>query len=163
LLRVTAPLRVLVLCTGNSARSQMAEALLNSLGHGRVEALSAGSRPAARVNPMAIETLAEHGLSWAGHPPRALDGLDREHWDLVITVCDNAKESCPLFPAATATAHWSMPDPADVEEEAARRKAFRDAYLVLRRRIELLLAIPLESLDAASRQARARSVPRDAS
>lgn len=79
------PLRVLVICTGNSARSQMAEALFNQLGQGRIQAESAGSQPAPRVNPLAIEVLREHGFPWAGHQPRGLDGLERDHWDFVIT------------------------------------------------------------------------------
>ena len=94
-LRVSAaprgPLRILVLCTGNSARSQMAEALFNQLGAGRVAAESAGSRPAPRVNPLAIETLAAQGVPWHGHQPRSVDGLEREPWDVVITVCDRAR------------------------------------------------------------------------
>lgn len=88
------PLRVLFVCTGNSARSQMAEALLNRKGAGRFAAASAGSHPASRVNPLAVRVLAEHGIEWSGHRPRAMDGLEREPWDLVITVCDRAKESC---------------------------------------------------------------------
>src|SRR5437773_6709519 len=87
--------RVLFLCTGNSARSQMAEALLNWKGKDRFEAYSAGSRPAAQVNPLAMATLREHGIPWAGHAPRGVDGLEREHWDFVVTVCDRAKEACP--------------------------------------------------------------------
>ncbi len=163
MLRVSAatqpPLRVLVLCTGNSARSQMAEALFNRLGAGRVHAESAGSHPAPRVNPLAIETLAEHGIAWAGHPPRGLDGLEREPWDLVITVCDRAKESCPIFPGRPAQAHWGMPDPAElVGDEAARRAAFRDALLLLRRRIELLLSLPLEKLERMALEARVRAI-----
>jgi ACR3 family arsenite transporter len=135
------PLRVLVLCTGNSARSQMAEALFNHLGKDRVVAESAGSRPASRVNPLAIETLEQSGIPWAGHPPRGLDGLEREHWDFVITVCDRAKESCPIFPGQPVMAHWGMPDPAEVEgSDDAKRKAFREAFDLLRQRVELMLA-----------------------
>src|SRR5918997_1160966 len=89
--------RVLILCTGNSARSQIAEALFNHKGRGRLLAESAGSQPAARVNPYAIDVLRESGIEWQGHQPRGLDGLDREHWDFVITVCDKARESCPVF------------------------------------------------------------------
>jgi arsenate reductase len=153
------PLRLLVLCTGNSARSQMAETLFNELGRGRIRAQSAGSRPAARVNPLAIETLAHYGLAWSGHPPRGLGGLEREPWDLVITVCDRARESCPIFPGQPVVAHWGMPDPAEVEgDDAARRAAFREAFLLIRRRIELMLALPLEKLERMALEARVRAI-----
>jgi protein-tyrosine-phosphatase len=143
------PLRVLVLCTGNSARSQMAEAILNAKGKRRFEATSAGSRPAARVNPYALETLKEFGIPWSGHAPRSVEGLEREHWDFVITVCDRAKEACPIFPGQPVLAHWGMPDPAEVEgDDAAKRAAFHDAFLFLSRRIDLLLALPVEKLSA---------------
>jgi arsenate reductase (thioredoxin) len=144
---VTAPYRLLFLCTGNSARSQMAEALLNWKGKGRFDAASAGSRPATQVNPYALETLREYGIPWAGHPPRSVEGLEREPWDFVITVCDRAKESCPIFPGPTVLAHWGMPDPVDVEgDESTRRAAFRDAFLILSRRIDLLLALSPDQL-----------------
>ena len=153
------PFRVLVLCTGNSARSQIAETLFNRLGAGRIHAESAGSRPAPRVNPLAIETLREHGFPWTGHPPRGMEGLEREPWDFVITVCDKAKEACPIFPGRPVMAHWGMPDPADVVgDEAARRAAFRDALLVIRRRVELMLALPLEKLERMALEARVRAI-----
>ncbi|HUK21375.1 MAG TPA: arsenate reductase ArsC [Gemmatimonadales bacterium] len=152
-------LRVLFLCTGNSARSQMAEALLNAKGQGRIRAESAGSRPAARVNPLAIETLREWNIDWAGHPPRGLDGLDRERWDFVITVCDRAKESCPIFPGQPVLAHWGMPDPAEVDgDDAKRRVAFRDAFLLLSRRIDLFVALPFEKLERMALEARVRAI-----
>lgn len=144
-------LRVLFLCTGNSARSQMAEAIMNAKGKGRFRAESAGSRPAARVNPFAIETLRDFQIPWTGHPPRGMDGLERERWDLVITVCDNAKESCPIFPGQPVVAHWGMPDPADVE-------GFRDAFVLLSRRIDLLLALPFEKLERLALEARVRAI-----
>jgi arsenate reductase len=135
--------RVLFLCTGNSARSQMAEALLNAKGRGRFEAASAGSRPATKVNPYALETLREFKIPWAGDAPRSIDGLECEHWDFVITVCDRAKEACPIFPGRPTFAHWGMPDPAEAEgDDAAKRAAFRGAFLELTRRIDLLLALP---------------------
>jgi arsenate reductase (thioredoxin) len=135
--------RLLFLCTGNSARSQMAEAILNAKGEGRFEAASAGSQPVARVNPYALDTLREFAIPWSGHPPRSVAGLEREHWDYVITVCDRAKESCPIFPGKPALAHWSLPDPAEVAgDDAAKRAAFRAAFLELSRRIDLLLALP---------------------
>ena len=152
-------LRVLFLCTGNSARSQMAEALLNWKGKGRFEAESAGSRPASRVNPLAIETLRQYDVPWRGRPPRGTDGLEREPWDLVITVCDRAKESCPIFPGQPMLAHWGMPDPAEVDgDEVTKRAAFRDAFLLLSRRIDLLLALPLEQLERTALEPRVRAV-----
>jgi arsenate reductase (thioredoxin) len=158
----TAPrreLRVLFLCTGNSARSQMAEALLNWKGQGRFHAESAGSRPAAQVNPHAIDTLREWGVPWNGHPHRGLDGLEREPWDFVITVCDRAKESCPYFPGQPMLAHWGMPDPADVSgDDQQVRTAFRNAFLLLSRRIELLLALPVASLERMALEARVRAI-----
>ena len=151
--------RVLFLCTGNSARSQIAEALLDWKGKGRFEAHSAGSRPAAQVNPFAIEVLREHGISWAGHAPRSVDGLEREHWDFIVTVCDRAKEACPIFPGQPILAHWGMPDPAEVEgDRATKQAAFRDAFVLLSRRIDLLLALPLEKLEQLGRQARLRAI-----
>jgi protein-tyrosine-phosphatase len=140
--------RVLFLCTGNSARSQLAEAVLNRRGQGRFVAESAGSRPAAQVNPYAIELLREDGIEWRGHQPRGLEGLEREGWDFVITVCDNAKEACPVFPGQPILAHWGMPDPAAVDgSEAIKRRAFREALTLISRRIDLLLAVPVEKLE----------------
>jgi protein-tyrosine-phosphatase len=140
--------RVLVLCTGNSARSQIAEALLTKKGAGRFEVVSAGSRPAARVNPIAVRALAEAGIEWKGKVPKGLVGLDGERWDLVITVCDRAKESCPIFPGTPILAHWGMADPAEVEgDDAAKLRAFRETLTVLSRRIDLLVALPLEKLE----------------
>lgn len=136
-------LRVLVLCTGNSARSQIAEALLNRRGAGRVAAASAGTDPAPRVNPWAVRVLAEAGIDWQGHAPRGLGSVPVTGWDLVITVCDHARESCPVFPGRTMTAHWGMSDPAAVEGgDEARLAAFRETLRVLERRVDLLLAVP---------------------
>ncbi len=151
--------RVLFLCTGNSARSQMAEALLNSKGRGRFHAESAGSRPADRVNPQAIETLREYNVPWSGHAPRSIDGLEREPWDFVVTVCDRAKEACPIFPGQPVLAHWGMPDPADVRGDAASKEAaFRDAFVLISRRIDLLLALPIEKLERLALEARVRAI-----
>ena len=153
--------RLLFLCTGNSARSQMAEALLNWKGRGRFHAESAGSRPADRVNPHAIETLREYDIPWAGHPPRSIDGLERESWDFVVTVCDRAKESCPIFPGQPILAHWGMPDPAEVAgDEVTKRKAFDAAFLLLSRRVDLLLALPIEKLERLALEARVRAIGR---
>jgi len=140
--------RILILCTGNSARSQIAEALLARKGADRFQVASAGSRPAGRVNPFAVKVLAEAGIDWSGRSPKGLDGLDREPWDFVITVCDRAKEACPIFPGQPIMAHWGMPDPAEVEgEDETKLRAFRETLMVLNRRIDLLLALPMEKLD----------------
>ena len=153
------PLRVLFLCTGNSARSQIAETVLNRKGLGRFEAHSAGSQPAAGVNPLAIEVLAESGFRWAGHPPRGLEGLDQEAWDFVITVCDHAKESCPIFPGQPVLAHWGMEDPAAVEgTPQTRLTAFRSALTLLSRRIDLFLNLPVEKLERLVLQQRVAAI-----
>jgi arsenate reductase len=156
---LSAPFRVLVLCTGNSARSQIAEALLNRRGAGRIVADSAGTNPAPRVNPYAVRVLAEAGINWSGHAPQGLDPVLAKEWDLVITVCDNAKESCPVFPGRTMTAHWGMPDPAEVggtDEEKLR--AFRVTLGLLSRRVDLLLALPAEKLERLALQQRIRDI-----
>jgi len=139
----------------------MAEALLNWKGRGRFHAESAGSRPADRVNPHAIETLREYSVPWPGHAPRSIDGLERESWDFVVTVCDRAKESCPIFPGQPIMAHWGMPDPAEVTgDDATRQKAFDAAFLLLSRRIDLLLALPIEKLERLALEARVRAIGR---
>jgi protein-tyrosine-phosphatase len=151
--------RVLILCTGNSARSQMAEAILNRKGQERFIAESAGSHPAARVNPFALDALRESGIDWQGHQPRGLESLRGERWDFVITVCDNARESCPVFPGQPILAHWGMPDPAAVEgDEEAKRAAFRNALTLISRRIDLLLALPVEKLERLAVQARIQAI-----
>ncbi|MDQ2930436.1 MAG: arsenate reductase ArsC [Gemmatimonadota bacterium] len=141
------PPSVLFLCTGNSARSQIAEALLAARGKGMFRVGSAGVRPAAVVNPFAVDTLRERGIDWTGHAPKTIDAIAHERWDLVITVCDNVKESCPIFPGHPVFAHWDMPDPAEVVgEDSKKREAFRLTALLLARRIDLLLALSLETL-----------------
>jgi len=152
-------MRILILCTGNSARSQMAEALFTTRGHGRFEVASAGSRPADRVNPFAVEVLGEAGIDWRGRTPRGMDGLEQERWDFVITVCDRAKESCPYFPGQPMLAHWGMPDPAEVEGSAEeKRAAFRDTFVTLNRRIDLFLALPVGKLERLALERRVREI-----
>ena len=153
------PLRVLFLCTGNSARSQMAEKILNRKGRGLFVAESAGSQPAAQVNPLAVETLERHGYFWTGGRPRGLGGLAVQEWDFVITVCDRAKEACPFFPGQPVMAHWGMPDPAAVvgtDEE--KRRAFGVALLTISRRLDLLLALPLEKLSRLALETRVKEI-----
>lgn len=153
------PHRVLFLCTGNSARSQMAEALMNRKARGRFEAESAGSRPAARVNPFAIAALKEIGIDWTGHAPRSTEGLEAHDWDFVITVCDRAKESCPILPGHPVHAHWGMEDPAECEgTDEEKLQAFVAARVLLARRIDLMLALPIDKLQRVALEQRLRSI-----
>jgi protein-tyrosine-phosphatase len=153
--------RVLFLCTGNSARSQIAEKILNRKGRGRFVAESAGSHPAAHVNPLAVESLERHGYFWTGGRPRGLEGLAEQPWDFVITVCDRAKEACPFFPNQPVIAHWGMPDPAVVvgtDEET--RRAFDDTVLTISRRLDLFLALPIEKLSRLALENRVQDIGR---
>jgi arsenate reductase len=151
--------RVLFLCTGNSARSQIAEKVLNRKGRGRFVAESAGSQPAAEVNPYAIETLERHGYFWTGGYPRSVDGVTGQDWDFVITVCDRAKEACPFFPGQPVIAHWGMADPAAVEgTEQEKRRAFDDTILLISRRLDLFLALPMEKLSRLALENRVKDI-----
>ncbi len=152
--------RVLFLCTGNSARSQIAQALLTHLGGDRFEAASAGTAPAATVNPGALDALAEARIPWRGGPPRSVDGLEHENWDLVVTVCDDARESCPVFPAGPIMVHWGMADPAAVAEPSARRRAFADTLRVLHARIDELVGLPVDELPRGELESRIRAIGR---
>ena len=143
------PIRVLVLCTANSARSQIAEALLRHRGRGRVAAASAGARPADKVHPAALAVLATHGVPAPADGPRASRDLLGERWDIVITVCDQAREACPVLPGSTLAVHWGMPDPARAAA-ADEAEAFGDAFRTLRRRIDAFLALPLGELSPAA-------------
>jgi arsenate reductase len=144
----TPPRSVLFLCTGNSARSQIAEALMNKKAHGKFVASSAGSRPATRVNPFAIQALREIGIDWSGHAPIGIDSIVGKHFDFVITVCDNAKEACPILPGSPVHAHWGMEDPAEVQgTDEEKTRAFTAARVLLSRRIDLMLALPIEKLE----------------
>ena len=153
-------MRVLFLCTGNSARSQIAELLLNRKAAGRFVAESAGSEPARAVNPYAIEALERHGYFWTGNrKPRGLDRLVEQDWDFVITVCDRAKEACPFFPGQPVVAHWGMPDPAAVTgTELEKRRAFDDTVITLACRIDLLLALPIEKLSRLALEGRVKDI-----
>jgi len=157
----TGPLRVLFLCTHNSARSQIAEALLASkaerLAPGRFEVGSAGSTPGTRVHPLAIDALASYGIHWRGRP-KSIDSVCSQPWDLVITVCDRAKETCPVMPGQPAFAHWGMDDPSELEGEEAQKRAFRDTMTYLNRRLDLLLALPVERLERMALEKRVRQI-----
>jgi len=143
---------VLFLCTGNSARSIMAEVILNRLGFPNFAAYSAGSHPAGRVNPHAVRQLESARLPVSGLRSKSWDEFAQPgapHFDFVFTVCDNAaREACPVWPGQPITAHWGVPDPAAVSGPPEQiEKAFRDAFVTLERRIRLFLALPLDSLD----------------
>jgi arsenate reductase len=146
------PYHVLFLCTGNSARSILAEVLLNSRGQERFRAHSAGSQPVGRVNPHALEFLRQAGLPTEGLRSKSWDEFAQPGappLDFVFTVCDNAaSEVCPIWPGQPVTAHWGLPDPAAVQgSDADKQKAFRDTFVALDRRIGLLTSLPIAGLD----------------
>ena len=146
---------VLFLCTGNSARSILAEAYLNSAGKARFKASSAGSKPGGRVNPFALELLAKSRIDTAGIRSKNWDEFaqpDAPKMDVVFTVCDNAAaEPCPYWPGQPMTAHWGVPDPATVEgTDDEKRRAFRQALWALSARINLFINLPLDKLDRLS-------------
>lgn len=148
---------VLFICTGNSARSILAEALMNHLGQGRFRAWSAGSHPKGAVNPLALQTLAELQVSAQGLSSKSWNLFaepDAPAFDFVFTVCDNAAgEDCPAWPGQPMTAHWGLPDPAAVEgRDEQKAQAFLAAAVTLKRRIELLMALPIASLARFSLQ-----------
>ncbi len=160
-------LNVLFLCTHNSARSILAEAILNHLGQGRFKAYSAGSSPREnqRPNPLGLEVLSAAGIATENLRSKSWDefaGADAPHMDLVITVCDNAAgEVCPIWPGHPATAHWSYPDPSAVPGgEADQREAFRQTLHALHRRIELLVNLAPAHVNALALQATARELAR---
>lgn len=160
------PYNVLFLCTGNSARSIIAEALLNRIGDGKFRAFSAGSHPSGTVNPNAIALLNWLGFDVASARSKSWNefaGPGAPVLDFVITVCDNvAKEACPVWSAQTLTAHWSVPNPASVPgplEDVAR--AFREAFDLLERRIALFADLPVDTLDRLSLKQRLDTISTD--
>jgi arsenate reductase len=156
-------INVLVLCTGNSARSILGEALFNHLGVGRVRAYSAGSQPSGRVNPVALETLEKHGVplpsdvrskSWDEFAAPGAPQID-----YIFTVCASAAgETCPIWPGHPMTAHWGIADPAHIEPMEARREAFEVAYQALEKRIKAFLALDLATMSAKDVAAAARLI-----
>ena len=159
------PYNVLFLCTGNSARSILSEVLLNASGAGRFRGFSAGSHPAGQVNPLARELLETNGLPTEGLRSKSWDEFARPGapaLDFVITVCDNAAgEVCPVWPGKPITAHWGVADPAAVQgTDEQKRRAFREAFVVLQRRIGLLVNLPVKTLERLSLQSRLREIGR---
>ncbi|HEY4987964.1 MAG TPA: arsenate reductase ArsC [Bradyrhizobium sp.] len=157
-MRTNAPARpynVLFLCTGNSARSILGEAILNRIGGGKFTAFSAGSNPTGKVNPHTLALLKRLDFATDGARSKSWDEFAKPgapELDFVFTVCDNAaSEVCPIWPGQPMTAHWGVPDPAAVEgDDTAIAQAFRDAFLLLQRRIELFANLPVKSLDRMS-------------
>jgi arsenate reductase len=157
---------VLFLCTGNSARSIIAEAILNREGRGHFRAFSAGSHPKGQVNPQAFDLLRKLHHDVAGLRSKSWSEFAREgapKLDFVFTVCDNAAgEACPLWPGQPISAHWGIPDPAVATGSAAEiALAFKDTYRMLERRISLFLALPLEKLDRLVLSARLKAIGRE--
>jgi protein-tyrosine-phosphatase len=153
---------VLFLCTGNSARSILAEAILNHRGRGRFKSFSAGSHPTGQVNPMAIALLEGFQIPTEGLRSKSWDEFatpTAPTIDFVFTVCDNAAhEICPIWPGQPLTAHWGVPDPAHIEDDVQRYQAFVNAFRVLARRIDLFTCLPLRSLDRLAIGERVRAI-----
>lgn len=153
----------LFICTGNSARSILAEGLLNGLGKGRFHAYSAGSHPKGEVHPFALSTLERLGMATQGYRSKSWDEFTQPNapqFDFIFTVCDNAAgEVCPVWPGKPMSAHWGVPDPAALEgTDQEKMKAFQEAAIVLKRRIELFLSLPIARLDAMSLQQELHSI-----
>ena len=158
---------VLILCTGNSARSILAEAILNRMGKGRFRTFSAGSLPQGEVHPISLAVLNEYGYATAEFRSKSWDefaGAGAPELDFIFTVCDNAAgEVCPVWPGKPITAHWGIPDPAAAEgSDAAKRQAFVDAYDTLTRRIAQFVQLPFESFDGGALQQRLAAIGKTA-
>ncbi len=154
---------VLFLCTGNTARSVLAESILRKDGAGRFNSFSAGSQPKGVINPFAIKTLAEYGYPTEGFRSKNWDEFatpDAPKMDFVFTVCDNAAgEACPIWPGQPMTAHWGIEDPAAVEgTEIEKQRAFNQAFRYMKNRMSLLLALPIDRLDKLALTNRLREI-----
>ena len=155
----------LFICTGNSARSILAEGLMNNLARGRFRGYSAGSHPRGTVHPLALKELARLHIPTDGFRSKSWEEFAKPgapEMDFVFTVCDQvAGEVCPVWPGQPMTAHWGMPDPAAVEgSDEAKEKAFHEAAVTMKRRLELMLALPLQSLDELSLQRQVKDIGR---
>ncbi len=158
------PIHVLFLCTHNSARSILAEAILNELGQGRFKAYSAGSTvtPGQRPHPLALQELSRSGLSIDGLHSKSWEVFSSDsapHMDLIITVCDDAaNEVCPVWPGHPATAHWGYPDPSQAGDESHQREAFKRTLMLMRERLEHLVSLPSAGLDRLVLEAHAKEL-----
>lgn len=154
------PYKFLFLCTGNSARSILGEYLLRHLGGARFEVFSAGSFPTGKVNSLAIQVLKDvYDIDAAEARSKSWEEFKNVEFDFVVTVCDNARESCPLWPGQPVVAHWSSPDPAAVEgSDAEKYRAFKEVALQIHRRLERFTSLPLETMDRLKIAAAAREL-----
>jgi arsenate reductase (thioredoxin) len=143
------PYKFLFLCTGNSARSILGEYLLRRLGGARFQVFSAGSFPTGKVNPLAVQVLKDvYNIDAADARSKSWEEIKDVEFDFVVTVCDNARESCPVWPGQPIVAHWSSPDPAAIEgSDAEKYRAFKDVAFQINRRLQLLTSLPLDKLD----------------
>lgn len=157
----TPPYKVLILCTGNSARSVIGEYLLRAKGKGRFETYSAGSRPSGTVNPLALWVLREkYAIDASGARSKSWDEFNGVKFDFIITVCDNAREACPVWPGQPVLAHWGSPDPAAAEGTEDQRKwVFVQVASQIARRVELLCALPDRELEAMALERIAAQTP----
>lgn len=151
--------KVLFLCTSNSARSQIAEALLNHRGGDRFAAFSAGSEPADEVHPLALKVLSDAGIETIGKKPKSISEFIDEDLDFIITLCDRMKENCPTFPGQPMLAHWGMPDPANFKGgETENIDVFQRTLMEISQRISLFLNIPMEKLDRMAIENRVKEI-----
>ncbi|WP_031433222.1 arsenate reductase ArsC [Methylomarinum vadi] len=155
-------LNVFVICTGNSCRSVMGEALFNHLGQGRIQAFSAGSHPIGRINQGALATLKRHGLPTEGYQSQSWEDFEDQKMDIVITVCDNAHgETCPVYLTKAVRAHWGVADPGHVEgTEEEKIAAFEQTFATLKLRVEKMLELPLERMSADELSAKLNEIGR---
>ena len=154
------PYKFLFLCTGNSARSIFGEYLLRRLGGSRFEVFSAGSFPTGKVNPLAIQVLKDvYDIDASQARSKSWEEFKNVEFDFVVTVCDNARETCPLWPGQPIVAHWGSPDPAAVEGPAAEKyRAFKEVALEINRRLQLFTSLPLDKMDRLKIAAAARDI-----
>ena len=154
------PYKFLFLCTGNSARSIFGEYLLRRLGGSRFEVFSAGSFPTGKVNPLAIQVLKDvYDIDASQARSKSWEEFKNVEFDFVVTVCDNARETCPLWPGQPIVAHWGSPDPAAVEGSAAEKyRAFKEVALEINRRLQLFTSLPLDKMDRLKIAAAARDI-----
>jgi arsenate reductase len=151
--------RVLFLCTGNSCHSQMAEVILNRMGKGKFEAFSAGTRPAGYVHPLAIEVLKEFHYATDGLHSKSWEEFKGQPMDFVITVCDRAKEECPVWPGQPISAHWGFEDPAEARgSEEEKLRVFRKVFVEISARISLFVALPMEKLSRLELELQVRGI-----